>query len=102
MSGDILFPDEAARPEGNHVRSNSSMLTCLSPGEEADEIHANLGDITNMMVVGRRIGRWLFTDGPDRVGGGRQLPESLRGHVEGVVSISLGGAALYADQGSQM
>jgi len=74
MSGDILFPDEPARPEGNHVRSNSSMLTSawgLSPGEEADEIHANLGDITNMLVVGRIIGLWLFTDGPDRVGGGR-------------------------------
>jgi hypothetical protein len=64
------------------VRSNSSMLTSawgLSPGEEADEFHANLGDITNMLVVGRIIGRWLSTDGPDRVGGGRQprLPERL-------------------------
>jgi hypothetical protein len=100
MSGDILFPDEAARPEGNHVRSHSSMLTCLSPGEEVDEIHANLGDITNMMVVGGIMDPTGWAAAANHV-----CLRALRsrGHVEGVVSISLGGgAALYADQGSQM
>jgi hypothetical protein len=90
------------------------MLTSACGLSQADEFHANLGDITNMMVVGRIIGRWLFTDGPDRVGSGRQprLPESLRGHVEGgsqhlVPAVPAAFkystvAALYADQGSQM